>query len=57
MRKWHALSLLPVVVGLYILREGSLWKYSRGPLDAAMFVAAMALLVWLLWPSSREKGE
>lgn len=55
--KWFPLSMLAVAIGLYIGREGSLFKYSGGLLDSTMGVLMLLLIAWLLWPSSKKNIE
>lgn len=55
--KWLPLSMLAVAIGAYVAREGSVLKYSRGTIDSILLVLFLLLMVWLLWPSQRDKAD
>lgn len=48
--KWFPLSMLAVVIGGYIAREGSLFAHSFGMIDNILGILAVLLIAWLLWP-------
>lgn len=55
--KWFPLSMLGVVVGVYVAREGSLLKYSHGWMDNVLFGILALFVVWMLWPRSASADD
>lgn len=50
-------AFIAIAIAGYITKHGSLYAYSKGPVDEALFYGTLVLIAWLTWPSRRNRLE